>query len=45
MNRGRGPNDSGLSGGIAPTQLWKADRFVSWSLVTIGACLVLGLAS
>jgi uncharacterized membrane protein YphA (DoxX/SURF4 family) len=26
-----------------PTSLWKADRFVSWSLVTIGACLVLGL--
>lgn len=25
------------------TPLWKADRFVSWSLVTIGACLVLGL--
>lgn len=23
--------------------LWKADRFVSWSLVTIGACLVLGV--
>jgi uncharacterized membrane protein YphA (DoxX/SURF4 family) len=23
--------------------LWKADRFVSWSLTTIGACLVLGL--
>ena len=32
-----------LSGGIEPTQLWKADRFVSWSLVTIGACLVLGI--
>jgi uncharacterized membrane protein YphA (DoxX/SURF4 family) len=27
----------------APSALWKADRFVSWSLVTIGACLVLGL--
>jgi len=27
-----------------PTPLWKADRFVSWSLVTIGACLVLGVA-
>lgn len=27
----------------APTALWKADRFVSWSLVTIGACLVLGV--
>ena len=26
-----------------PTALWKADRFVSWSLVTIGACLVLGI--
>lgn len=25
-----------------PTALWKADRFVSWSLVTIGACLVVG---
>lgn len=23
--------------------LWKADRFVSWSLLTIGGCLVLGL--
>ncbi len=23
--------------------LWKADRFVSWSLVTIGGCLVLGI--
>jgi len=32
-----------LSGGITPTRLWKADRFVSWSLVTIGACLVLGI--
>jgi len=28
-----------------PTPLWKADRFVSWSLVTIGACLVLGIAT
>jgi uncharacterized membrane protein YphA (DoxX/SURF4 family) len=26
-----------------PTPLWKADRFVSWSLVTIGGCLVLGI--
>jgi uncharacterized membrane protein YphA (DoxX/SURF4 family) len=26
-----------------PTALWRGDRFVSWSLVTIGACLVLGL--
>lgn len=23
--------------------LWKADRFLSWSLTTIGACLVIGL--
>lgn len=28
---------------IEPTRLWKADRFVSWSLTTIGACLVIGL--
>lgn len=29
---------------IAPkTMLWQGDRFVSWSLTTIGACLVLGL--
>ena len=26
----------------ARTPLWKADRFVSWALVTIGACLVVG---
>lgn len=26
-----------------PTSLWKADRFVSWALVTIGGCLVLGI--
>jgi len=26
-----------------PTPLWKADRFVSWSLTTIGACLLIGL--
>jgi uncharacterized membrane protein YphA (DoxX/SURF4 family) len=26
-----------------PTRLWKADRFVSWSLATIGACLVIGI--
>jgi uncharacterized membrane protein YphA (DoxX/SURF4 family) len=26
-----------------PDSLWKADRFVSWSLLTIGACLVLGI--
>jgi uncharacterized membrane protein YphA (DoxX/SURF4 family) len=30
---------------VDPSPLWKADRFVSWSLVTIGACLVLGLAT
>ena len=28
---------------VGPTRLWKADRFVSWSLVTIGAALVVGL--
>ena len=28
---------------IEPTRLWKADRFVSWSLTAIGACLVIGL--
>jgi uncharacterized membrane protein YphA (DoxX/SURF4 family) len=28
---------------VEPSPLWKADRFVSWSLVTIGACLVLGV--
>lgn len=28
---------------VEPTRLWKADRFVSWALVTIGAALVLGL--
>ncbi|MEO2001319.1 MAG: DoxX family protein [Pirellulales bacterium] len=27
---------------VKPTRLWKADRFVSWSLTTIGACLVIG---
>jgi uncharacterized membrane protein YphA (DoxX/SURF4 family) len=26
-----------------PSALWKADRFVSWSLTTIGACLLVGL--
>ena len=31
------------AGAIEPSPLWKADRFVSWSLVTIGACLVLGI--
>jgi uncharacterized membrane protein YphA (DoxX/SURF4 family) len=28
---------------VEPTRLWKADRFVSWSLTTIGACLVIGI--
>ena len=28
---------------VEPGPLWKADRFVSWSLLTIGACLVLGV--
>jgi len=28
---------------VEPTRLWRADRFVSWSLVAIGACLVVGL--
>ena len=28
---------------VERSPLWKADRFVSWSLVTIGACLVLGV--
>jgi uncharacterized membrane protein YphA (DoxX/SURF4 family) len=32
-----------LGAASARTPLWKADRFVSWSLVTIGACLVLGI--
>jgi len=31
-----------VSAASEPSPLWKADRFVSWSLVTIGACLVLG---
>ncbi|RLS32366.1 MAG: hypothetical protein DWH79_08245 [Planctomycetota bacterium] len=31
-----------LAASAEPPRLWKADRFVSWSLVTIGACLVLG---
>ncbi len=36
--------DRGRVTDAAPkTSLWKGDRFVSWSLVTIGACLVLGL--
>ena len=40
------PSDADRSrAGLAaePTKLWRADRFVSWSLVTIGACLVLGV--
>ena len=32
-----------LEAAVEPSPLWKADRFVSWSLVTIGACLVLGV--
>jgi uncharacterized membrane protein YphA (DoxX/SURF4 family) len=32
-----------VAAAIEPSPLWKADRFVSWSLVTIGACLVLGI--
>jgi uncharacterized membrane protein YphA (DoxX/SURF4 family) len=32
-----------LDAAAGPSSLWRADRFVSWSLVTIGACLVLGL--
>lgn len=28
---------------VEPTRLWKADRFVSWALVTIGGALILGL--
>lgn len=28
---------------VEPSALWKADRFVSWALLTIGACLVLGV--
>jgi uncharacterized membrane protein YphA (DoxX/SURF4 family) len=28
---------------VEPTRLWRADRFVSWSLTTIGACLVIGV--
>jgi uncharacterized membrane protein YphA (DoxX/SURF4 family) len=32
-----------LSAAGGPAKLWKADRFVSWSLTTIGGCLVLGL--
>jgi len=32
-----------LEAAVEPGPLWRADRFVSWSLVTIGACLVLGV--
>lgn len=32
-----------VAAAIEPSPIWKADRFVSWSLVTIGACLVLGI--
>ena len=34
---------SRASAAAGATPLWKADRFVSWSLLTIGACLVIGL--
>lgn len=34
---------SRIAAAAEPSTLWKADRFVSWSLVTIGACLVVGL--
>ncbi len=34
---------SRVAAAAPPSPLWKADRFVSWSLTTIGACLVLGL--
>jgi len=38
------PADRERVAAAAPrTSLWKADRFVSWSLTTIGACLTLGL--
>ena len=30
---------------VEPTRLWQADRFVSWSLVTIGGCLVVGFVT
>ncbi len=32
-----------IAAATPPSALWRADRFVSWSLVTIGGCLVLGL--
>lgn len=34
---------SRIAGATPPSPLWKADRFVSWALATIGGCLVLGL--
>ena len=38
------PADRSRIEAAAPrTAVWKADRFVSWSLTTIGACLVVGL--
>jgi uncharacterized membrane protein YphA (DoxX/SURF4 family) len=41
---GLAPADRDKLAAVAPkTALWKGDRFVSWSLATIGACLVLGL--
>jgi len=32
-----------IAAATPPSPLWRADRFVSWALVTIGGCLVLGL--
>ena len=40
------PGDSDRSrvtAALPPSPLWRGDRFVSWSLLTIGACLVVGL--
>jgi uncharacterized membrane protein YphA (DoxX/SURF4 family) len=34
---------SRVAAATPPSPLWKADQFVSWSLATIGGCLVLGL--
>lgn len=32
-----------IAAATPPSPLWRADRFVSWALVTIGGCLVIGL--
>lgn len=37
------PERSKASAAVPPSPLWRADRFVSWSLLTIGACLILGI--